>query len=576
MLNAALLGRTVAYYRVSSDEQKQGQTIRGQSTFVQNWCNARGIELQGDFRDEDDNGEGEFSERDGGEKLWRAAQRREFDTVVVFAVDRTGRTLYAVSHFFDKLKHLGIRVVSATQEFDPDGDSGTYLLALFSAQSTVDKRTIRNRTETGKATWQAIPGTYTGGQIPFGYTTVRREKRKYYAVCRDRIPNHDYSPEEVILTIFHRYHDGASLDRIADELNARGITPCWVPGDPNYGTPSRAPWRGRRVHRILTNPFYKGVQLIGDPRKGEWLRGEKRVKRSEPLVHQVPAIVSEELWEAVQQRLRANRSMGDRDSHQFYLLRGKVICQTCGRHCSGAPSVGAFMPRGRYYRCAGQTRGTCKGKWIEADALEGPIKEHILWVLGHSEQFVAAIQQQMGSEEEQMSRCLDRAAAIDRDRAKLSETELEYLRMFAVGLINSEEKLRILVDELKRKDATLRQEAEEWHHKALACAEAGQRLRGAVGALEAYHQRTEAGYSNTEWRELVNLLVDRVEIETQVVLPPAPRKRGQRGRSQAVAHPYLCVDLLALERRATSSSPLRREQIRVCLEPTRFHALRAA
>ena len=543
MLKAELLGIAVAYYRVSSEEQRQGQTIEAQRNHVRNWCRSREIHLSNEYSDDGDNGEGEFNLRSGGKELWRAAQQREFKTVIVFAVDRTGRTLYACSHFFQKLRDLGVRVISATEDFDPDEATGQLLLGLLAGKSQADKTTIRYRTESGKLLWQNTPDSYTGGAIPFGYMVERRGKRKYYVPCHRRIPGADCAPNDVICYIFHRSKDGATCGTIAEELNARSITTCWVPDDARYHIPSPARWTAQRVEKILRNPFYKGLQLIGDPKK------RKEVKREEPIYHQVPALVDEVTWEQAQITLKRNREMADRSAQQFYLLRGKILCP-CGCHYCGSPTVGAYMPRGRYYRCNSKT--SCASKWLDADAIEEQVKADVLWILGHADVFIDEIQQRLGSQAERIDRYLEEARALDRQQEALNHESNQYLRMRAVDLIKDDGKLREMLSEVEAKKELVIKQATELRNQALKVAEADERLRGSKAVLEACHARLSGGFTSDEWRKLVDLLVDRIEVTTIAPLPPAPRRRGQRRRKEAVPDIYYRVDLSQVVDRTTS------------------------
>ncbi len=553
------LGRLAAYYRVSSEEQKQGQSVEGQRTYVRGWVRRHELCLAHEFTDEADTGQDEFNDRLGGRDLYRAAQRGEFDTLIVFAVDRLGRSTYAVVHFFHFLRKLGIRIISTTEDFDPDESTGKFLIAILAGKSESDKTTIRLRTESGKANWQSVADTYTGGSVPFGYCVERRGKRQYYAVCHARIPTGDCSPKDVIRYLFHRCLEGADGGLIAAELNARGITTCWVPGDSRYALPSRAKWDAQRVEQILRNPFYKGVQVIGDPRK------RSKVVRSEPIFHAVPAIVTEEAWLRAQECRKANRTRPERGEEQFYLLRGKIRCP-CGHRYCGGTSVGAFMPRGRYYRC---DEGKCGSKWLLADDIEAQVREDILWILSHADQFVAEIQRRLGSETERIDQLLDEAASLDRARADLDKVESEYLRLRAAGLIATDAKLHDLLSEVRTKEATLGREALALREKAQQVAQTDGQLRAAAAVLEVFHARLAQGFSPEEWRQLVALLVDRIEVETVSVLPPPPRRRGDRARKQALPHIYYRVDLVAVGHQPTSGLVAGRElnnEVLACLK----------
>src|SRR5262249_24973853 len=99
------------------------------------------------------------------------------------------------------------------------------------------------------------------------------------------------------------------------------------------------------------------------------------------IVRAVPAIVTEEIWQAAQQVLQANRIMSKRNRKHPYLLRGLIKCGLCGLTFSGLR-----MPepqRDHYYRCNGRqfARGLygISGKKCPAKSLNGDYIERLVW-----------------------------------------------------------------------------------------------------------------------------------------------------------------------------------------------------
>src|SRR5438874_151138 len=98
----------VAYYRTSSDQQENDETIEAQRLFVRRYCERQGWSLAREYADDGVSGLSELTAREQGAALMRAAERGEFKTVLVFAVDRVGREAYYVLHAFHHLRRLGI------------------------------------------------------------------------------------------------------------------------------------------------------------------------------------------------------------------------------------------------------------------------------------------------------------------------------------------------------------------------------------------------------------------------------------------------------------------------------------
>src|SRR5262249_19016938 len=109
----------------------------------------------------------------------------------------------------------------------------------------------------------------------------------------------------------------------------------------------------------------------------------------------VPALVSEELFEAVQAQLEENRRRRrDRPGGGRYLLQGLVVCPRCGYGCyrqptSPAPAQGK-VPYA-YYRCTGSDayrfggQRLCGNQQIRTDLLDAAVWEDVRCLLSEPE-----------------------------------------------------------------------------------------------------------------------------------------------------------------------------------------------
>src|SRR5262249_56581153 len=119
---------------------------------------------------------------------------------------------------------------------------------------------------------------------------------------------------------------------------------------------------------------YKGTAAFGKTRAGEFKPQRLRPQRGRPehprrpvsrvdtspvdqIFIDVPGLVSEDLFGAVQAQLEENRRRRrDRPGGGRYLLQGLVVCRRCGYGCYGKRTTRAAS-RGRvpyaYYRCPG-------------------------------------------------------------------------------------------------------------------------------------------------------------------------------------------------------------------------------
>lgn len=143
-------------------------------------------------------------------------------------------------------------------------------------------------------------------------------------------------------------------------------------------------WSRTTVWGMLKNPAYKGSAAYGKTRVGE-RRSRLRPGRNRPdpprrtysvyvtppeerVPIEVPALVGEELYQAIAEQLAENRQRnreGGRGAR--YLLQGLLECGCCGYAYEGKRTGGASA-KGKiphiYYRCVGTDAGRFGGQRI--------------------------------------------------------------------------------------------------------------------------------------------------------------------------------------------------------------------
>jgi DNA invertase Pin-like site-specific DNA recombinase len=102
-MNAAI------YARVSTDDQKCEQQLSELRTYVM----ARGWTLQGEYVDHGLSGKRDT--RPALNRLLDAARRRAVDVIVVWKLDRWGRSMAHIVSSVQELDSLGVRFVAVTQ-----------------------------------------------------------------------------------------------------------------------------------------------------------------------------------------------------------------------------------------------------------------------------------------------------------------------------------------------------------------------------------------------------------------------------------------------------------------------------
>ena len=123
----AKMFRAGLYARVSTNDQ---QTLPMQSRAMREYAARRGWTIAVNVREV---GSG-ATKREAREKLLEAARRREIDVVLVWRLDRWGRSVTDLLATLQELEHLGVGFVSLTEALDlttPAGRAMAGLLAIF-------------------------------------------------------------------------------------------------------------------------------------------------------------------------------------------------------------------------------------------------------------------------------------------------------------------------------------------------------------------------------------------------------------------------------------------------------------
>lgn len=355
----------------------------------------------------------------------------------------------------------------------------------------------------------------------------------------------------VVRQIFAWYlKEGASLSSIVNRLFAHGVA-----------SPSgRARWRHTTVRFLLRNPAYTGTLYAARTRtcrvqvrrsalapigkRNEGVR-TPRPREEWVTVGTIPALVTAEQYELVQQKLARNRQFAARNNTAHdYLLRALVSCGFCGLAATGRPA-GVGYP---YYVCAGKRAdgaggsGRCRSRLTPARQLDEGVWADLCAIIREPRLIALELERAWGG------RWLPEELAARR----------ESLRKARVGLQQQVERLPEaylggVLDlgkyERRRREIEARTDAFASQERELV-QQAGRRheLAGMVEGVEDYCRRVSeelSGASFEQKRRLVELLIDRViateeEVEIRYVIPTSAS--GEHARFCHLRTNYLSAD----------------------------------
>ena len=376
------------YARVSSARQAKDETIGSQLSALREHAATSRLDVPEEWVFADDGHSGATLARPALEALRDLAAQGCLDVVLVYSPDRLARKFAYQALLTEELARGGVRV-----EFvkGPRGDSPEdQLLVQFQGMfAEYEKAQLMERYRRGKA-WRAKTGSVNVlGGAPFGYRYVRKtpESGAFYEVV----------PHEAVLVaeMFRRY---------ADEGAAIADLRRWLTDQAVRTRTGKERWDRSVIWGMLRNPAYAGAAVFGKTQVIHEPPGLNRTARltgrtvprpvktvdrpREEWTHiPVPALVDEETFARVQQRLADNKRFASRNAKVPSLLQGLAACASCGYGYYRTSATTSSGKKIYYYRCLGsddyryQGGRVCGNKPVRADYVDQVVWDHVTALL---------------------------------------------------------------------------------------------------------------------------------------------------------------------------------------------------
>jgi DNA invertase Pin-like site-specific DNA recombinase len=132
------------YARVSTNDQ---QTLPTQSQTMREYAARRGWTIALQVREVNSGA----ARREAREKVLEAARRREIDLVLVWRLDRWGRSVTDLLATLQELEHLGVGFVSLTEALDLTTPAGRAMAGLLAIFAEFEREILRERTKAALA-----------------------------------------------------------------------------------------------------------------------------------------------------------------------------------------------------------------------------------------------------------------------------------------------------------------------------------------------------------------------------------------------------------------------------------------
>ena len=319
----------VIYARYSSDNQRE-ESIEGQIRECTAYAEKNGITVVKHYIDRALSAK--TDNRPDFQQMIKDSEKRLFDIVLVWKLDRFARNRYDSAHYEYQLERNHVKLVSATEPIS-DSPAGIMVKSMLTGMAEyysaeLSEKVVRGMTE------NVLKGKYNGGTVPIGFKV---DEEKFFQIDPLKAP--------FVVEAFQKYDDGASMKEIMNWLNDSGVT-----------TNRNQKFTYNSVWKLLSNRRYIGENRFKDI----------------VMPDSIPAIVDKELFDRVQAKIEKNRrAPAHHKAEDDYLLTTKLFCGMCGAMMFGECGTGRNKVVHHYYKCSTAKRfKTCKKKTVRKEWLE--------------------------------------------------------------------------------------------------------------------------------------------------------------------------------------------------------------
>ncbi len=284
------MSKAAIYTRISRDHAGEGLGVERQLQDCKQLAERLGAEVV-NVRTDNDLSAFSGAHRPGYDALLADIENGTIDTVIAWSHDRLHRRPIELERYINLCGPRSVATHTCKAGvLDLSTPSGQAIARTLGAWANYETQTSAARVKAAKAQ-QARMGRPSGGQRVFGYepdlVTVRE------------------SEAATLHEMASKVSDGWSFNRVAMDLNSRGIT-----------TGHGFEWNALKVRNVLINKRYIGIRVHqGSEYPAVW-----------------PAIFTTSEWDNLQATIIMSRTRNWRERGPFrkYLLNGYVFCGACG------------------------------------------------------------------------------------------------------------------------------------------------------------------------------------------------------------------------------------------------------
>ena len=330
----------VIYARYSSHNQTEC-SIEGQLKVCYEYAKKNKLTVIHEYIDRATTGTND--NREQFQQMIRDSEKKHFQGVLLYQLDRFARNRIESAINEDKLNKNGVELISAKENLSND-PSGKLLKGVIESVNEYYSNELSVKVKRGMGL-NADKYYYNGGSVPIGLkletveelngTFGKKIKKKKFVIDEETAP--------IVRKIFEMYNSGNTIVKIQQYLKTKGL---------KYSV--------CKVRTVLGNKRYIGVYTYNEIET--------------PNV--IPQIIDNELFEDVQKKLEKNKKSRSRLKTKVeYILTTKLFCGNCKEMMVGVCGTSKNGKIYNYYSCNNSRRKKCHKQNVPKDHIENIVVE---------------------------------------------------------------------------------------------------------------------------------------------------------------------------------------------------------